>query len=207
VLRVGLTGGIACGKSAVAKMFADLGVHVIQSDTTAHELYRPGEPVYEEVVQRFGRDIVQPDGTIDRAKLAAIVFGQGRIEELNKIVHPAVIERQRKWILEVAAQEPDAIVMVEAALIFEAKTNGRFEKMIVVTCKPEQKIQRFAQRAGITEAAAKAEVERRTKAQMPDEEKIKRADYVIDNSGPLDQTRRQVEKIFGELKALGNHAS
>ncbi len=207
MLRVGLTGGIACGKSAVAKMFADLGVHVIQSDTTAHELYRPGEPVYEEVVQRFGRDIVQPDGTIDRAKLAAIVFGQGRIEELNKIVHPAVIERQRKWILEVAAQEPDAVVMVEAALIFEAKTNGRFEKMIVVTCKPEQKIQRFAQRAGITEAAAKAEVERRTKAQMPDEEKIKRADYVIDNSGPLDQTRRQVEKIFGELKALGNHAS
>ena len=207
MLRVGLTGGIACGKSAVAKMFADLGVHVIQSDTTAHELYRPGEPVYEEVVQRFGRDIVQPDGTIDRAKLAAIVFGQGRIEELNKIVHPAVIERQRKWILEVAVQDPDAIVMVEAALIFEAKTNGRFEKMIVVTCKPEQKIQRFAQRAGITEAAAKAEVERRTKAQMPDEEKIKRADYVIDNSGPLDQTRRQVEKIFGELKALGNHAS
>ncbi len=207
MLRVGLTGGIACGKSAVAKMFADLGVHVIQSDTTAHELYRPGEPVYEEVVQRFGRDIVQPDGTIDRAKLAAIVFGQGRIEELNKIVHPAVIERQRKWILEVAVQDPDAIVMVEAALIFEAKTNGRFEKMIVVTCKPEQKIQRFAQRAGITEAAAKTEVERRTKAQMPDEEKIKRADYVIDNSGPLDQTRRQVEKIFGELKALGNHAS
>ncbi len=149
MLRVGLTGGIACGKSTVAKMFADLGARVIQSDTTAHELYRPGEPVYEEVVKRFGRDIVKPDGTIDRAKLASVVFGQGRIEELNKIVHPAVIQRQAKWIVELAAKEPDAIVMVEAALIFEAKTNSRFEKMIVVTCKPEQKIQRFAQRARI----------------------------------------------------------
>ena len=204
MLRVGLTGGIACGKSAVAKMFAELGAHIIQSDATAHELYRPGEPVYEEVVRRFGREIVQPDGAIDRAKLAAIVFGQDRVEELNKIVHPAVIERQAKWISSLAAKEPSAIVLVEAALIFEAKTNGRFEKMIVVTCKPEQKVQRFAQRAGIDEDAARVEVERRTRAQMPDEEKIKRADYVIDNSGPLDQTRHQVEKIFGELKALAD---
>jgi dephospho-CoA kinase len=204
VVRVGLTGGIACGKSTVAKMFADLGARVIQSDTIAHELYRPGELVYEEVVKRFGRDIVKPDGAIDRAKLAAIVFGQGRIDELNKIVHPAVIQHQGKWIFELAAKEPDAVAMVEAALIFEAKTNSRFEKMIVVTCKPEQKVQRFAQRAGLNEAAARAEVERRTKAQMPDEEKIKRADYVIDNSGPLDRTRHQVEKVFAELKALAS---
>jgi dephospho-CoA kinase len=202
VLRVGLTGGIACGKSTVAKMFADLGARVIQSDAVAHELYRPGEPVYQEVVKRFGRDIVKPDGAIDRAKLAAIVFGQGRIDELNKIVHPAVIQHQGKWIFELAAKEPDAVAMVEAALIFEAKTNSRFEKMIVVTCKPEQKVQRFAKRAGITVAAARAEVERRIKAQMPDEEKIKRADYLIDNSGPLDRTRHQVERLFAELKTL-----
>src|SRR5690242_1904990 len=133
-------------------MFADLGARVIQSDTTAHELYRPGEPVYEEVVKRFGPGIVKSDGTIDRAELASIVFGQGRIEELNRIVHPAVIQRQGKWITELAAKEPNAVVMVEAALIFEAKTNGRFEKMIVVTCTPEQKVQRFARRAGTNEA-------------------------------------------------------
>ncbi len=202
MLRVGLTGGIACGKSAVARMFAELGVYVIQSDQVAHELYRPGGPVYAEVVQRFGRAIVKPDGEIDRAKLASIAFGENRIEELNRIVHPAVIQHQSKWIFEIASKEPDAIAMIEAALIFEAGTNNRFEKMVVVTCQPEQKVARFAQRAGIDEAAAKAEVERRTKAQWPDEEKIKRADYVIDNSGPLDQTQAQVKKVFAELKAL-----
>jgi dephospho-CoA kinase len=202
MLRVGLTGGIACGKSAVAKMFADLGVYVIQSDQVAHELYRPGEPVYAEVVQRFGRAIVKPDGEIDRAKLAAVAFGENRIEELNRIVHPAVIQHQSKWIFEIAAKEPDAVAMIEAALIFEAGTNTRFEKMVVVTCEPEQKVARFAQRAGIDEVAARAEVECRMKAQWPDEEKIRRADYVIDNSGPLEQTQAQVKKIFAELKEL-----
>jgi len=202
MLRVGLTGGIACGKSTVAKMFAELGVYVIQSDQIAHELYRPGEPVYREVVKRFGQDIVKPDGEIDRAKLAAVAFGENRIEELNRIVHPAVIQHQSKWIFEIASKEPDAIAMIEAALIFEAGTNTRFEKMIVVTCAPEQKVARFARRAGIDEVAARIEVERRTKAQWADEEKIRRADYVIDNSSPLEHTRAQVEKIFAELKVL-----
>ncbi|HEV2992527.1 MAG TPA: dephospho-CoA kinase [Candidatus Angelobacter sp.] len=202
MLRVGLTGGIACGKSTIAKMFADLGAYVVQSDQIAHELYRPGEPVYTEVVRCFGDSIVKPTGEIDRAKLAAIAFGENRIEELNRIVHPAVIQHQSKWIFEVASKEPDAIAMIEAALIFEAGTDTRFEKMVVVTCTPEQKVARFARRAGIDESAAKVEVERRTKAQWPDEEKIKRADYVIDNSGSLDQTQAQVKKLFGEFKAL-----
>ena len=148
MLRVGLTGGIACGKSAVAQMFADLGVYVIQSDQIAHELYRPGEPVYAEVVKRFGQAIVKPGGEIDRAKLASVAFGENRIEELNRIVHPAVIKHQSKWIFEIASKEPDAIAMIEAALIFEAGTDSRFEKMIVVTCGPEQKAARFARRAG-----------------------------------------------------------
>jgi len=200
VLRVGLTGGIACGKSTVAKMFSELGVHVVQSDQTAHELYRPGEPVYEEIVKRFGREVVKPNGEIDRPKLAAAAFGQNRIEELNRIVHPAVIERQAEWMRELAAHEPKAIAMVEAALIFEAGTSGRFEKMVVVTCRPEQKVQRFAGRTGLDEVAARAEVERRAQAQIPDEEKVKRADYVIDNSGTLEQTREQVRKIFNELE-------
>ena len=117
-------------------------------------------------------------------------------------MHPAVIQLQSRWIFEIASKELDAVAMIEAALIFEAGTHTRFEKMIVVTCDPEQKVARFAKRAGIDEIAARAEVERRTKAQWPDEDKIKRADYVIDNSGPLDQTQAQVRKIFTELMTL-----
>lgn len=202
MIRVGLTGGIACGKSTIAKMFADLGAYVIQSDQIAHELYRPGEPVYAEVVKRFGNSIVKPNGEIDRAKLGAIAFGENRVEELNQIVHPAVIQHQSRWIFDVASKEPDAIAMIEAALIFEAGTNTRFEKMIVVTCTPEQKVARFAQRTGMDEDAARAEVERRSKAQWPDDEKVKRADYRIDNSGPLKETEVQVKKIFTELRVL-----
>ena len=183
-------------------MFADLGAYVVQSDQIAHELYRRGEPVYAEVVKRFGNSIVKPNGEIDRAKLGAIAFGENRVEELNQIVHPAVIQHQSRWIFEVASKEPDAIAMIEAALIFEAGTNTRFEKMIVVTCTPEQKVARFAQRTGMDEAAARAEVERRSKAQWPDEEKAKRADYLIDNSGPLKETDVQVKKIFADLRVL-----
>lgn len=185
-------------------MFSELGAHVVQSDQTAHELYQPGEPVYQEIVRRFGREVVKPDGGIDRPKLAAAAFGQNRIEELNRIVHPAVIERQAEWMRDLAAREPRAIAMVEAALIFEAGTNGRFEKMIVVTCKAEQKAPRFAARTGLDESAARAEVERRAHAQIPDEEKARRADYVIDNSGTLENTREQVRKIYEKLLATSS---
>ncbi|HEY6352053.1 MAG TPA: dephospho-CoA kinase [Candidatus Angelobacter sp.] len=200
MLRVGLTGGLACGKSTVAKMFSDLGAHIIYADKIAHEFYRPGQPVYEELVKRFGREIVLPDGEIDRSRLAAMAFGNNRVEEMNKIVHPAVVQRQAQLMHEISAREPAAIIMVEAALIFEAGGKGRFAKTIVVTCRPEQKIARYAQRAGVDEAAAAADAERRNKAQLPDQEKVRLADYVIDNSGSLEQTRQQVERIYQELK-------
>jgi len=202
VLKVGLTGGFACGKSTVAKMCSDLGARVIYADKVAHELYRPGQPVYEELVKRFGPEIVQPDGEIDRAKLASIVFNNGRVEELNKIVHPAVIRRQEQLMHEISAREPNAVIMVEAALIFEAGAKNRFSKMIVVTCRPDQKVARYALRAGLDEAAATEEVQRRSKAQLPDEEKMRRADYVIDNSGSLERTRQQVERVYAVLKTL-----
>lgn len=202
MLKVGLTGGLACGKTTVAKMFSDLGAHIIYADKIAHELYRPGQPVYEELVKRFGHEIVQPDGEIDRARLAALAFGNGRVEELNKIVHPPVIRRQEQLMYEISVREPNAVIMVEAALIFEAGAKGRFAKMVVVTCRPDQKIARYAQRAGLDEASATAEAERRNKAQLPDEEKMRRADYVIDNSGPLERTRQQVERIYAELKVM-----
>jgi len=202
MLKVGLTGGVACGKSTVAKMFADLGAHVADADIIAHELYRPGQDVYQDLVKRFGQEIVKPDGEIDRAKLAAAAFEGGRVEELNKIVHPAVIRQQDRWMRELAARDPYAVAMVEAALIFEAGVQDRFDKIMVVTCKPTQKVTRFAERTGRNEADARADVDRRTKAQIPDEEKARRADFVIDNSGSVEETRHQVQRIYAEFEVL-----
>jgi dephospho-CoA kinase len=202
MLRVGLTGGVACGKSTVAKMFADLGAKIIDADLIAHELYRPGEEVYQELVKHFGEEIIKASGDLDRAKLATLVFDGGRVEELNKIVHPAVIKRQEQWMREVGEKDPYAVAMVEAALIFEAGVKERFDKIIVVTCKPAQKVSRFGQRAGMPEALARVDVERRNRAQIPDEEKARRAHYVIDNSATLAETSHQVQRIYAELKVL-----
>jgi dephospho-CoA kinase len=208
VLRVGLTGGVACGKSTVAKMFADLGAELIDADKIVHELYRKGQPVYWEILNHFGTEILTADDEIDRLRLAAVVFEGGRVQELNRIVHPAVARSQRAWMDEIGAKNPDAIAIVEATLILEARakqeagTKERFDKIIVVTCRPEQKISRYAKRTVVSESAARAEVERRTKVQMSDEEKVALADYVIDNSGPLEATHAQVKKIFSELKVL-----
>ena len=200
-MRVGLTGGIACGKSTVAAMFAELGAKVVDADAIVHQLYRPGEDVYQELIRRFGLEIVRPDGEIDRARLAAAAFDCGRVDELNKIVHPAVIRRQQQWMNDAATKDPDAVVMVEAALILEAGARERFDKIVVVTCTPEQKIARLARRAGISEDEARVEVERRTRVQFSDQEKMRWADFVVDNSSAMEATRCQVEDIFAKLKA------
>lgn len=245
MLKVGLTGGMACGKSVVGEMFARLGAHVVQADKIAHELMQPGERVYDEIVARFGREVLAPDGTIDRVKLANAVFanvgvapggpaaedggvttpgpagegtggtsggttsgsgtsggdaGRSRIGELNAIVHPAVIARQDEWMNEIGRREPGAIAMVEAALIYEAGVESHFDRIIVVTCDPAQKIERLASRANLTAEAARAEVERRSAAQLPDLEKARRADYVIYNTGSLAETEAQAKTVFAELK-------
>ena len=202
MLRVSLTGGVACGKSTVAKMFSELGAHVIDADKIVHELYRKGQPVYGELLNHFGTEILAPDDEIDRIRLAAAAFDGNRVGELNRIVHPAVARRQTEWLLQVNARHPDAVAMVEAALMLEAGGKNRFDKVVVVICRPEQRIARYAQRTGIPEAAARAEVGRRSRAQMPDQEKAALADYVIDNSGSPESTRAQVEKIYSELKTL-----
>jgi len=182
-------------------MFAALGAEVVDADKIVHQLYQQGEPVYDELVRHFGQEILRPDGEIDRTQLAAAVFDGGRVQELNKIVHPAVIRRQEQWIHEVGSKQPRAVVMVEAALILEAGAKGRFDKIVVVTCRPEQKAARYAGRTGLPELAAQAEVDRRTRAQLPDEDKVRRADFLIDNSGSLEMTRQQVERTYAELKA------
>lgn len=207
MLRVGLTGGVACGKSTVAKMFADLGANITDADTIAHQLYRPGHEVLQELVRHFGPEILKPNGELDRAKLATLVFDGGRVEELNKIVHPAVIRHQDEWMRALGENDPHAVAIVEAALILEAGVKDHFDRIIVVTCTPAQKVARFAQRSGLSEDAARAEVERRTKAQMPDEEKARHADFVIDNSGSVEETRQQVQRIYSELKVLAKRPS
>jgi dephospho-CoA kinase len=207
VLRVGLTGGVACGKSTVARMFADLGANIVDADAIAHELYRPGQEVLQQLVDHFGPAILKPDGELDRAKLATIVFDGGRVDELNKIVHPAVIRRQDEWMHALGEKDPYAVAIVEAALIFEAGVKDHFDRIMVVTCKPAQKNARFAKRTGMNEEAARVDVERRNKAQMPNEEKARRADFVIDNAGSVEETRHQVQRIYAELKVLAKRLS
>jgi dephospho-CoA kinase len=201
VLKVGLTGGIAAGKSVVGEMFASLGARVIQADAIAHQLMQPGEAVYQEVVRHFGAGILDPDGSVNRARLAEQAFGNpSRIQELNQIVHPAVIRWQQQWMEQVGRRDPHAIAFVEAALILEAGSARSFDRLVVVTCRPEQRVQRWADRLRVDEETARREVTRRMAAQLPDEEKIKAADYVIDNSGSVDETRRQVNEIYRQLK-------
>ena len=201
MLRVGLTGGIASGKSTVARLLAAHGAQVLDADAVVRDLMQPGAPVYHEVVKHFGRDIVNKDGTINRKALANLVFPTGRVRELNAIVHPAVVRHQDDWMAEIEGGDAQAIAVVEAALILEAGVQGHFDKIIVVTCPLEKRAQRFAERFGASSKDARTEVERRSAAQMPDEEKVKLADYVIDNSGTLAGLEKNVEKVFAELNA------
>lgn len=204
MLKVGLTGGVAAGKSVVGEMFASLGGQVIQADEIAHQLMQPGQTVYQEVVVHFGTGILDSDGSVNRGRLAEIAFGgpdnPSRVAELNQIVHPAVIRRQEEWMEQIGQRDRHAVAIVEAALILEADMAKRLRRLVVVTCLPEQRIERWARRLNVDEDTARREVTRRMAAQLPDEEKVKAADYVIDNSGSLDETRGQVEKIYARLK-------
>jgi len=215
MLKVGLTGGIASGKSLVGEMFVALGAHLIEADKISHALMQPGQAVYQQVVQHFGREILNADGTVNRSKLAELAFGASstnsksqnrpsRIDELNRIVHPAVIRAQEEWMDEVARQnkdkDPQAVAIVEAALLIEAGAADHFDKLIVVTCSEEQREARFAKRQKIDLDAARQEVARRMSAQLPDAEKVKRADFVIDNSGSIDATRAQVVRAWEQLR-------
>ena len=209
MLKVGLTGGIASGKSVVGEMFVALGACLVQADRIAHSLMQPGEAVYNEVVGHFGREILNPDGSVNRTKLAEVAFGPAtgdegkraaRIEELNRIVHPVVIRSQDEWMQQMGVQDRHAVAIVEAALILEAGAAKRFDRLIVVTCSEEQRVARFAARQKIGIEAARKEVLRRMAAQLPDDEKVKAADCVIGNSGTLDHTREQVRQVWEKLR-------
>jgi len=198
MLKVGLTGGIASGKSTVAAMFSQLGCRVLDSDLITRDLFLPGEPVNAAVIAAFGPGVAAPDGGIDRRVLGELVFKDGALrQKLNSIVHPAIRERQESFLAEVGAADPHAIGIIEAALMVEAGTYKHYDKLIVVACPIEQQRRRLRERSGLTEE----QIEARIASQMPMEEKVRVADFVVDNSGSTETTRRQVESIYKELRA------
>ena len=195
----GLTGGIASGKSTVAAMFAELGARVIDADRLGHEVIRSPQPAYHDIVRHFGFEILDPQGEIDRKRLGAIVFADPeKLRLLNSLVHPAVIERVEQLATAYHLQDPRAVILVEAALHYEAGIAGRFAKMIVAWCRPEQQIERLMAKAGLS----REEAGRRIATQMPAEEKRRRADYIIDCSGDLETTGAQVNEIFLKLQKI-----
>jgi dephospho-CoA kinase len=200
MLKVGLTGGIASGKTTVLAMFALHGAHTLRADGVAHDLMAPGLMVYDRIVDAFGMGILADDKTIARAKLAAEAF-PARIAELNAIVHPAVLAFQDEWIRKMEENDPQGVAICEAALLIEAGAHLHFDRLIVVTCNLEQKIERFAERTGMSPAAAATEVMLRMAAQLPEEVKAHMADYVIDNSGSRQQAEERVAEIWTALKA------
>jgi len=203
MLRVGLTGGIATGKSTVAALFEALGCRVLHADQMAHELMAPGQRAYEEVVRAFGRDILKPDGAIDRQKLGAVVFAEPHHrQELERILHPPVIAAIEDEFARLSQKEPGAIALVEAALLVEAGYHKRLDKLIVTICTREQQIERLRKKTGISPA----EAGERLAAQLAPEEKRRHADFTIDCSGSLAATGEQVEKVFAELRRLAEHA-
>src|SRR5208283_1670448 len=229
MLRVGLTGGLGSGKSTVAAMLRELGAHVIEADELGRALMEPGQPVFSSIVEHFGQQVVSPDGQLNRARLAELAFRDGRLEELNAIVHRPVIEAQHQWMNEVFARDPKAVAVVESALIFEvahdASARGekegvladwlqRIDRIIVVTAPDAVKIARYADRIvssgsgnGLTSTkrkAIEADARHRLAHQVPDAEKAAQADYVLDNSGDVAALRGQVEALWPRLQAESN---
>jgi dephospho-CoA kinase len=222
MLRVGLTGGLGSGKSTVAGILRELGAHVIEADNLGRTLMEPGQQVYAEIVRTFGADVVAPDGRLDRARLATLAFQGGRLNELNAIVHPAVIAAQRQWMESVFAADPTAVAVIESALIFEVERDARargesetlladwrrrIDRVIVVIAPDELKIQRYAARISaspVGRAIAQEDARVRLAHQIPDAEKIARADYVLDNTGDEPALRTQVEALWLRLHTESN---
>jgi dephospho-CoA kinase len=199
MLKVGLTGGIATGKSYVLAVLGELGCEVIDADAIAHQVIEPGRPAYQEIIHHFGREILNEDGTINRAALGAIVFGDKNArEKLNAIVHPRVYEAQLEWFDQVAQRNPKAIAVVDAALMIETGSYRRFDKIVVVYCAPELQLKRLMERNGFTREQALA----RISSQLPSEEKLKYADYSINTSNGFEDTRRQTKEIYEKLRSL-----
>jgi len=224
MLRVGLTGGLGSGKSTVAALLSALGAKVAVADELGRALMEPGQPVFSQIVHVFGPEVVNSDGRLNRARLADLAFKGGRLQELNAIVHPAVIAAQQLWMDMVFARNPAAVAVIESALIFEVERDARargeqesvlagwrrqFDRIVVVTAPDELKIARYAARvspgASGRDAAAN-DARQRLACQIPDAIKAARADYVIENSKDESALRAQVEKLWQSLQVESNHS-
>lgn len=209
MLRVGLTGGIATGKSTVVAMLRELGCHVLEADKIAHRMIEPGGPAYAEVVREFGRGILAADdasgaadGRVDRSKLGAIVFSDpARLARLNAIVHPPVLAAQDQGLAAIERADPHAIAVVEAALLIEAGYSNKLDCLVVTWCTPEQQIARLTI-AGKGRGLTLEQARRRIAAQLSVQEKRRLADEEIDCSGTLEHTREQVIALFAKLKKM-----
>lgn len=202
MLKVGLTGGIGCGKSHILREFHKLGVYTIDADEIAHEVILPDQPAYGEILETFGSEILAPDQTIDRKKLGEKIFSDGKArEKLNRIVHPLVLqeEARRTAGFEDLKDPKSPIIMVDAALMIETGSYRKYDFVVVVYCHPQVQLQRVMARDGLSEEEAL----QRIQSQMPLLEKIKYADYLIENSGRLSETNEQVKHILTELVNLG----
>ena len=212
MLRVGLTGGLGSGKSSVAGIFHELGAAVVSADQLGRQLMEPGEPVYAAIVEAFGQGVVRGDGSLDRKALAELAFQHNQADKLNHIVHPAVIAAEEEWMRGVFAADRKRVAIVESALIFEVEKWGttpgwpqRFDRIILVTVPDEMKIARFVSRMMVNDGhedrreAIAQDARARMAMQIPDQEKAGRCEYVIDNSGSLEETRERVGEIYREL--------
>jgi dephospho-CoA kinase len=213
---------LGSGKSTAGAMLRELGAQVIEADALGREVMEPGHAVYDQIVARFGDEVVNPDGHLNRARLAGLAFRHGRLQELNAIVHPPVIDAQRRWMEEVFARDPAAVAVLESALIFEVARDAlargekdsvladwrrRIDRVVVVTASDDLKIARYAARVdpnALNRAAIEADARVRLAHQVPDAEKVAQADYVLDNSGDIAALRAQVEALWPRLKAESN---
>jgi dephospho-CoA kinase len=192
ILKVGLTGGIASGKSTIARMFADLGCIVLDADALVAELYRPGQAGHQALVRTYGSDILRPDGEVDRQKLANVAFAdEASAQKLNALIHPLVMEEEAR-----RQPEGDGIYVVEATLLLEAGGRQRYNRIVVVDVDRATQVAR-----GVARGMAREEVERRIRHQLPRGERLAAADYVIDNSGDLTQAEREVRRVYDALRA------
>jgi dephospho-CoA kinase len=199
MLKIGLTGGLACGKSFVGEILRGYGCLLIQADELGHAVLEPGGEAYHDVVREFGSAILGADGRIDRRALAAQVFGAPeQLAALNRLVHPPVYRREDQLIAEFAAREPHGIAVVEAAILIETGSYRRYDRIVLVTCLEEQQVERALRREGASEGDVRARLSR----QMPLDEKRKYADFVIDTSGEKAEAVRQTCAVFQELRRI-----
>lgn len=201
MILVGVTGGLASGKSSVARLFQDCGAVLLDADLLAREVVEPGKPAWRDIVGAFGKGVLLPDRTLNRAKLAKLVFGNpSKLKRLNAIVHPRVAREQVRLTRQIAAQDPQAVIIYDVPLLFEAGVDKRVDRIVVVTADRATQITRLTKRNGFT----RAEALRRFRSQMPLARKTARADYVIDGTLSFEQTKYEVAKIYDELKQLAS---